>query len=469
MAVMHTVSPTSSGIPESVLAELRSCLGERLSVSPAVRAQYASGEAFPEAFPPDAMAFPISTAEVSRLAAICFRHRIAMIASGAATSLEGHITAPFGGLGINLAQMNRIVETSIRDMDALVEAGVTREQLNHELRDKGLFFPIDPGANASLGGMASTRASGTNAVRYGTMAHNVLGLTVVQPDGTVITTGGKARKSAAGYDLTHLYVGSEGTLGIITEVRLKLYGLPEAVGAATCAFETVAGAIATVQQIMLCGMPVARVEFLDETQVRACNAYSKLGLPERPHLFLEFHGTEASVAEQTALAAQIAEGEGGQGFCYASATEDRTRLWKARHQAYFAAKALKPGAVVWSSDVCVPLSELNEAVVAVHAAIQDAGLLAPIVGHVGDGNFHVLFCIDPDDADERVRAEGVYQAMIDRALACGGTCTGEHGIGLNKREYLVQEHGADAVATMRAIKRALDPDNLMNPGKIFLS
>ena len=285
---MHTIAQTSPGIPESVLAALRAVVGERLSIAAAVRAQYASGEAFPEAFPPDAMAFPISTAEVSALAAICFRHRIPMIASGAATSLEGHITAPFGGLGINLAQMDGILETSSEDMDALVEAGVTREQLNHALKDQGLFFPIDPGANASLGGMASTRASGTNAVRYGTMAHNVLGLTVVQPDGTVITTGSRARKSAAGYDLTHLYVGSEGTLGIITEVRLKLYGLPEAVGAATCAFETVAGAIATVQQIMLCGIPVARVEFLDETQVRACNAYSKLGLLEMPHLFWSF-------------------------------------------------------------------------------------------------------------------------------------------------------------------------------------
>ena len=465
---MHTIAQTSPGIPESVLAALRAVVGERLSIAAAVRAQYASGEAFPEAFPPDAMAFPISTAEVSALAAICFRHRIPMIASGAATSLEGHITAPFGGLGINLAQMDGILETSSEDMDALVEAGVTREQLNHALKDQGLFFPIDPGANASLGGMASTRASGTNAVRYGTMAHNVLGLTVVQPDGTVITTGSRARKSAAGYDLTHLYVGSEGTLGIITEVRLKLYGLPEAVGAATCAFETVAGAIATVQQIMLCGIPVARAEFLDETQVRACNAYSKLGLLEMPHLFLEFHGTETGIAEQAALAAQIAADQGGHGFQWASATEDRSRLWKARHQAYFAAKAMKPGAVVWSSDVCVPLSELNDAVIAVHAAIKDAGLLAPIVGHVGDGNFHVLFCLDPEDADERTRAGAVYQAMIDRALSCGGTCTGEHGIGLNKREYLVQEHGADAVTTMRAIKRVLDPHNLMNPGKIFL-
>ncbi len=459
---------SDSAIPPQALAALQALLGERLSVAEAVRAQYASGEAFPQAYPPDAVAFPLTTDEVAAVVAICAHHGIPMITSGAGTSLEGHITAPSGGLAINLARMDRIIEVSADNMDCLVEAGVTREALNHDLRHQGLFFPIDPGANASLGGMAATRASGTNAVRYGTMAHNVLGLTVVRPDGAVIRTGGRARKSSAGYDLTHLYVGSEGTLGIITEVRLKLYGLPEAVGAATCAFETVGGAIETVQDVMLCGIPVARMEFLDATQVRACNAFSQLGLPEMPHLFLEFHGSDAGVAEQAGRVAEIAAEQGGQGFAWASAPEDRSRLWKARHQAYFASKALKPGAVVWSSDVCVPLSELHEAVLAVHADIAEAGLLAPIVGHVGDGNFHVLFCLDPDDTRERERAEAVYQRMIDRALACGGTCTGEHGIGLNKRDYLIQEHGADAVATMRALKQALDPQGLMNPQKIFL-
>ncbi|WP_443750128.1 FAD-binding oxidoreductase [Asticcacaulis solisilvae] len=465
-----TVHPAPSGgaVPDAALRALNDLLGDRLSIEPAIRAQYATGEAFPDAYPPDAVAFPLNTREVSLIAEICFAHRVPMIASGAGTSLEGHITAPSGGLGINLSRMDRILEVSADNMDVLVEAGVTREQLNHDLRHQGLFFPIDPGANASLGGMASTRASGTNAVRYGTMATNVLGLTVVQPDGTVIRTGGRARKSAAGYDLTRLYVGSEGTLGFITEVRLKLYGLPEAIGAATCAFDTVGGAIAAVQQIMLCNIPVARVEFLDAMQVRACNAWSQLGLPEQPHLFLEFHGTGAGVKEQAELAASIAADNGGQGFQWATATEDRSRLWKARHQAYFASKALKPGAVVWSSDICVPLSALDEAVTAVHADIARAGLLAPIVGHVGDGNFHVLFCLDPNDPAERERAEAVYGAMIGRALACGGTCTGEHGIGLNKRSYLAREHGEEAVATMRAIKAALDPHNLMNPQKIFL-
>ncbi len=465
-----TVHPAPAGgaISDAALFALNDLLGDRLSISEGMRAQYATGEAFPDAYPPDAVAFPLTTEEVSAIARICFRHRVPMIASGAGTSLEGHITAPSGGLAVNLSRMERILEVSAENMDVLVEAGVTREQLNHDLRHEGLFFPIDPGANASLGGMASTRASGTNAVRYGTMATNVLGLTVVQPDGTIIRTGGRARKSAAGYDLTRLYVGSEGTLGFITEVRLKLYGLPEAIGAATCAFDTVGGAIAAVQQIMLCTIPVARVEFLDAMQVKACNAWSHLGLPEQPHLFLEFHGTDAGVKEQAELAARIAAENGGQGFQWATAPEDRSRLWKARHQAYFASKALKPGAVVWSSDICVPLSALDEAVTAVHADIATAGLLAPIVGHVGDGNFHVLFCLDPNDPAERGRAEAVYGAMIDRALACGGTCTGEHGIGLNKRSYLAREHGDEAVATMRAVKQALDPLGLMNPQKIFL-
>ena len=464
--IVHS-APAGGAISDAALFALNDLLGDRLSIFEAIRAQYATGEAFPDAYPPDAVAFPLTTQEVSLIAEICFRHRVPMIASGAGTSLEGHITAPSGGLGINLSRMDRILDVSPDNMDVLVEAGVTREQLNHDLRHQGLFFPIDPGANASLGGMASTRASGTNAVRYGTMATNVLGLTVVQPDGTVIRTGGRARKSAAGYDLTRLYVGSEGTLGLVTEVRLKLYGLPEAIGAATCAFDSVGGAIAAVQQIMLCNIPVARVEFLDAMQVKACNAWSHLSLPEQPHLFLEFHGTDTGVKEQAELAAGIAADNGGQGFQWATAPEDRSRLWKARHQAYFASKALKPGAVVWSSDVCVPLSELENAVTMVHADIARAGLLAPIVGHVGDGNFHVLFCLDPDDSSERERAEAVYGAMIERALACGGTCTGEHGIGLNKRSYLAKEHGDAAVATMRALKAALDPHGLMNPQKIF--
>ncbi|MEJ7935135.1 FAD-linked oxidase C-terminal domain-containing protein [Sphingobium sp. AN558] len=455
-------------IPPAAAQALALLLGDRFTTVRAIRDQYGRGEAYPTLLPPDAVAFPQTTVEVSAIAAICFAHGVPMVPSGAATSLEGNITAPMGGLGINLARMDRILEVNEADLDCVVEAGVTREQLNHELRAAGLFFPIDPGANATLGGMASTRASGTNAVRYGTMAHNALGLTVVQPDGTVIHTGGRARKSAAGYDLTRLYVGSEGTLGIITEVRLRLYGIPETMAAATCAFEDLAGAVNTVTQLIQIGVPVARVELLDEMQVRACNAYSALNLPEKPHLFFEFHGSKLATQEDAETALAIATGEGGSGFEWATATEDRNRLWKARHNAYFAAVALRPGAQVWSSDVCVPVSHLADAVLAVRADIDRNRLTAPIVGHVGDGNFHVLFAIDPADPAERTRAEAVYAAMIERAIAVGGSCTGEHGVGMVKGKHLVSEHGAPGVATMRAIKHALDPLGLMNPGKIFV-
>ncbi|MET0371942.1 MAG: FAD-linked oxidase C-terminal domain-containing protein [Sphingobium sp.] len=446
---------------------LSTLLGDRFTMARATCDQYGRGEAYPTLLPPDAVAFPTSTDEVAAIAAICSAHGVPMVPSGAATSLEGHIAAPSGGLAINLMRMDRIVAVNDGDLDCVVEAGVTREQLNHHLRDRGLFFPIDPGANASIGGMASTRASGTNAVRYGTMANNVLGLTVVQPDGSVIRTGGRARKSAAGYDLTRVYVGSEGTLGIVTEIRLRLYGIPETMAAATCAFDDLAGAVNTVTQLIQIGVPVARVELLDDVQVRACNAYSNLNLPEKPHLFLEFHGSEAATAEQAETALAVASGEGGSGFQWATATEDRNRLWKARHNAYFAAVALRP-ADIWSSDVCVPVSHLADAVLAVRADIDRNGLTAPIVGHVGDGNFHVLFAMDPADPTERARAEAVYAGMIERAIAAGGSCTGEHGIGIVKRKHLISEHGAAAVETMRLIKKALDPRGLMNPGKIFL-
>jgi D-lactate dehydrogenase (cytochrome) len=455
-------------LPASLAATLHALLGDRFTTAAGVRDQYGRGESYPHLLAPDAVTFPVSTEEVSRIAEACFAHDTPMIASGAGTSLEGHITAPAGGVAINLARMDRIVAVNEADLDCVVEAGLTREQLNHHLRDLGLFFPIDPGANASLGGMASTRASGTNAVRYGTMVHNVLGLTVVQPDGTVIHTGGRARKSAAGYDLTRLYVGSEGTLGVITEVRLRLYGVPETMAAATCVFDDLAGAVRTVTELVQMGVPVARVEFLDEVQVRACNAYSQLALPEKPHLFFEFHGSQAATDEQAATAAAVAAANGGSDFQWATTTEARNRLWKVRHNAYFAAVALRPGAEVWSSDVCVPVSHLPQAVLAVREDIDRHGLTAPIVGHVGDGNFHVLFAVDPANPAEREIAEGVYGRMIDHAIAVGGSCTGEHGIGLVKREHLLAEHGPDAVATMRAIKAALDPKGLMNPGKIFL-
>jgi D-lactate dehydrogenase (cytochrome) len=419
--------------------------------------------------PPDAVAFARSTEELSRIVAICARHRTPVIAFGAGTSLEGHVAAPFGGVCVDLSQMNEVLAVRVEDLDCTVQAGVTREQLNAHLRDSGLFFPIDPGANATLGGMVATRASGTNAVRYGTMMQNVLGLTIVLADGSVIRTGGRARKSSAGYDLTRLFTGSEGTLGIIAEITLRLYGRPEKVAAAVCGFPEIGSAVATVTQLIQLGIPVARVELLDEVQVRASNRYSQLQLAERPTLFLEFHGTEAAVAEQAAQAREIADANGGSDFDWAVDEAAGARLWKARHEAYFAALGLRPGCECLVADVCVPVSALAHAVQAARADIDVAGLIAPIVGHVGDGNFHVLFLLDPAAHEEHACAQRVYDRMIERALAAGGTCTGEHGIGFGKRASLVREHGEAAVAVMRRLKDALDPLGILNPGKIFLS
>jgi D-lactate dehydrogenase (cytochrome) len=465
--VVSRQTAMARALPPQIEAELVALLGDRYTNASAIRAQYANGEAFCGGRPPDAVLYPTTTNEVALIVAACARRSVPMIASGAATSLEGHIAATHGGVAINMARMTRILAVHDEDLECLVEAGVTREQLNLELRSHGLFFPIDPGANATLGGMAATRASGTNAVRYGTMASNVLALTVVQPDGTIVHTGGRARKSAAGYDLTRLYVGSEGTLGVITEIRLKLYGIPESITAATCAFDDLSSAIATVVEIVQMGISVARVELLDDVQIDACNRYSNLALPLKPHLFFEFHGSLASAAEQAEMSSTIAQRHGGKNFEWTSTTEDRNRLWRARHNALFAARALRPGAEIWTTDVCVPLSELEEAITSVRTDIGQNGLIAPIVGHVGDGNFHVLFVLDPDNASERQRAEDVNARMVGRALASGGSCTGEHGIGLVKRKYLSLEHGAEGVATMRTIKRSLDPAGLMNPGKIF--
>jgi D-lactate dehydrogenase (cytochrome) len=450
------------------LEALRNLLGSRLAQDLPTRTQYGRGEGLATTMPPDLVAFPISTAEVSRIAAICSAHRVPMIPSGACTSVEGHVNAAQGGVAINFGRMDRILAVNAADLDCSVEAGVTREQLNIHLRDQGLFFPIDPGANATLGGMAATRASGTNAIRYGTMLQNVLGFTVVQPEGGILHTGGRARKSSAGYDLTRLYVGSEGTLGIITEVTLRLYGIPESITAATCVFETVRDAVQTVVQLVQLGVPLARVEFLDDAQIRACNAYSHLELPEKTHLFFEFHGSPAATAEHAAAAQAVSAENGGAAFQWAATAEARNRLWKARHNAFYAARALRPDAEVWTTDICVPVSHLADAVVAVRADIDAHDLTAPIVGHVGDGNFHVLFLLDPAKPEERSRAAQVYERMISHALACGGTCTGEHGIGMVKRDSLLKEHGAHGVALMRSIKRALDPLGLMNPGKIFL-
>jgi D-lactate dehydrogenase (cytochrome) len=368
-------------------------------------------------------------------------------------------------VSLDLSQMNRVLEINADDLDCRVQAGVTREQINAELRGTGLFFPIDPGANATIGGMAATRASGTNAVRYGTMRENVLGLTVVTSDGRIVRTGGRARKSAAGYDLTRLFVGSEGTLGIITEIQLRLYGVPEAMAAAVCQFPDLASATATVTIAMQHGIPVARIELLDDVQMRACIRYSKLeGFAEKPTLFFEFHGSDAGVAEQAGQMQAIAEEHGGSAFEWATRSEDRTRLWKARHAAYYAAMALVPGAQGFATDACVPISRLAECIRETKADIDATGLVAPIVGHVGDGNFHLVVLFDPADPAQRAKAEALAERVSLRAIAMGGTCTGEHGIGVHKLGALVVEHG-EGVELMRAIKRALDPHGIMNPGK----
>ena len=459
---------TKSQVDDPLIAELRALLGERLSTARAVREHHGKDASYHAMEMPDAVAFAETTEEVSAIVKLCARHKTPVIAFGTGTSLEGQVQAAHGGVCIDLTGMNRILEVNEADLDCRVQAGVTRKTLNTYLRDTGLFFPIDPGADASLGGMAATSASGTNAVRYGTMRNNVMGLTVVLADGRVIRTGGRARKSSAGYDLTRLFVGSEGTLGVITEVQLRLYGIPEAMAAAVCSFETLAGAVDSVILTIQSGIPVARIELLDELQVKAINDYAKLDYPVKPTLFFEFHGTEAWAKEQAELVGEIVQEHGGANFNWATRQEDRTRLWEARHNAYFACLALKPGAKAWATDVCVPISRLAECILETRKDIDAAGVLAPIVGHVGDGNFHLTFVLDPDNPEEMKRAEGVNDRMVMRALAMGGTCTGEHGVGTGKMRFLQAEHG-DALAVMRQIKQALDPDNILNPGKILPS
>jgi D-lactate dehydrogenase (cytochrome) len=451
---------------DPVVEELRGLLGERLSTSGAVRDQHGHDESYHQAHAPDAVAFARSTEEVAEIVKVCARHKRPVIAFGSGTSLEGQVAALHGGICIDLSRMTEILEVNGEDLDCRVQAGVQRRQLNEHLRDTGLFFPIDPGANASIGGMTATRASGTNAVRYGTMRENVLGLTVVLADGRIIRTGGRARKSAAGYDLTRLFVGSEGTLGVITEVRLRLYGIPEAISAAVCPFDTLAGAVDTVILTIQSGIPVARIELLDEVQMDAINKFSKMSYPVQPTLFFEFQGTSDGVREQAERVGEIAADHGGREFTWAVLPEERSRLWQARYDAYYAALALRPGAKGWPTDVCVPISRLAECILETRRDIDASNLTAPIVGHVGDGNFHVTFVIDPDDAEEMQRAEALNERMVMRALALGGTCTGEHGVGTGKMHFLVAEHG-EAVAVMRQIKMALDPDNILNPGKIL--
>lgn len=460
------VNRTPSAIPDLALKLLQQLLGDRLDLGAGVRERHGQDESWHPAMAPDAVAFATSTDEVSEIVKICAAHKVPVIPYGVGTSLEGHVGALKGGLCIDLGQMNQIVEVNAEDLDCSVQAGVTRKQLNQHLRDTGLFFPVDPGADATLGGMSATRASGTNAVRYGTMRENVLSLTVVLPDGRIITTASRARKSAAGYDLTHLYVGSEGTLGVICEVRLRLYGIPEAITAAVCAFPTIEAAVSTVIQTIQSAIPIARAELLDDLSMMAINRYSKLDHEEAPTLFLEFHGTPASVAEQVERMREIADEFGGKNFIWADKPEDRTKLWDARHEAYYATLQLNPDKKGLTTDVCVPISRLAEVISQTREQCDASPLECAILGHVGDGNFHTLILFDPDDAREIEVAKRLHDNMVERALAAEGTCTGEHGIGYGKIKFLEREMG-EGVSVMRALKTALDPDNLFNPGKIF--
>jgi D-lactate dehydrogenase (cytochrome) len=451
---------------KSVVAALAAKFGNRLVTSQAVREQHANTTTWIANEPPDAVVFPQATGDVQDVVRICAAHQMPVIPFGTGTSLEGHINAPHGGVSIDFRDMNRVLAVNAQDLDCVIEPGITRKQLNEHLRDQGLFFPLDPGADASLGGMAATRCSGTNAVRYGTMKDNVLALKVVLANGELMTTARRAKKSSAGYDLTRLIVGSEGTLGVITELTLKLTGIPEAIAAGVCPFPSVEAAcnaaIATIQS----GIPVARIELLDELQVKATNLYSRLTLPEVPMLFVEFHGSPAAVAEQSERFGEIARDLAGGPFEWATKPEDRTRLWQARHDAYWAGRGLRPGAQAVATDVCVPISRLAECVTQTQREIAAHGLVAPILGHVGDGNFHLTLLVDMADPVEVKAAKILCERLVERALAMDGTCTGEHGVGQGKMKYLAGELGGPALAAMAAVKRALDPNNIMNPGKI---
>ena len=449
-----------------LIDDLRARFGAQISTSAAVREQHGRDESYHLAVPPDAVVFARSKDDVRDAVLICSKYDTPIIPFGTGTSLEGHVAALQGGVCIDVSQMNRILALNAADLDCTVEPGVTRKQLNEHLRQLGLFFPIDPGADASLGGMTATRASGTNAVRYGTMRENVLSLEVVLPDGRFIRTARRARKSSAGYDLTRLFVGSEGTLGVITEVTLRLYGIPEAMSSAVCAFPSLEAAVNTVILTIQSGIPIARIELLDDAMMDAVNRYSKLDHKVAPTLFLEFHGTEASVAEQAESVQGIARDHGADSFLWTTKAEERTKLWQARHDAGYAAMALRPGGRIWPTDVCVPISRLAECILETKKDIDGSFLMAPIVGHVGDGNFHLTIVVDPTKPEELKEAERMNERLVMRAIAMDGTCTGEHGIGYGKLDFLVAEHG-EAVSVMRAIKQAIDPRNLMNPGKIL--
>lgn len=449
-----------------VLQILGQRFGDRFSAAQAVREQHAHTTTWLPNQAPDGVVFAETTEEVAEVVSVCAEHRVPVIAFGTGSSLEGHVNAPAGGISVDLSRMNQVLEVHAEDLDCVVQAGVTRKQLNEYLRDTGLFFPIDPGADASLGGMAATRASGTNAVRYGTMKDAVLALTVVMADGRIVHTGGRAKKSSAGYDLTRLMIGSEGTLCIITEVTLRLHGIPEAMSGGVCPFPDLESACNAVIQTIQLGLPVARIELLDTLQIRACNAYSKLAFEETPTLFVEFHGTEAGVREQSELFGEIAGENGGGTFVWATQAEDRNKLWTARHNAYWASLGLRPGSKGVSTDVCVPISRLADCIGETYRDIEESGLIAPLVGHVGDGNFHVLVLVDVEKPEEIEATEAFVERLNWRAIEMGGTCTGEHGVGQGKMKYLDREHGA-GLDVMRTIKRALDPHGILNPGKIL--
>jgi D-lactate dehydrogenase (cytochrome) len=449
----------------SALEQLAARFGNRLITSQAVREQHAHTTTWLPSQPPDGVVMAQETADIQDTVRICAKHGVPVIAFGTGTSLEGHVAALEGGVCIDLSPMNRVLRVSPEDLDCTVEAGVTRKQLNEYLRDTGLFFPIDPGADASLGGMTATRASGTNAVRYGTMRENVLALTVVLADGRVIRTARRARKSAAGYDLTRLFVGSEGTLGVITEVTLRLYGIPEAIMAAVCPFPSVEAAVEAVVATIQAGVPIARIELLDGLTMDAVNKYAKLDYAVAPTLFFEFHGTPRGVEEQVAQVKEFAGERGGTEFRWATLAEERSKLWQARHDAYYAALALHPGSKGWATDVCVPISRLAECIAETQRDLDRSTVTAAIVGHVGDGNFHLAFMLNPDKPEEQAEASAINDRMVQRAIAMDGTCTGEHGVGYGKMDFLIAEHG-EAISVMRTLKKALDPDNIMNPGKI---
>lgn len=467
MNAPHDIQTLRCPLPDEMIAELKACFGDRFSMANAVRDHHGRDESPYPSMLPDGVVFAHSTDEVVTVVKLCDKHGIPLIPYGSGSSLEGHILAVQGGISLDLTGMNQIIALHAEDQTVTVQAGLTRKQLNEQIRDTGLFFPIDPGADASLGGMSATRASGTNAVRYGTMRENVVSLTVVTAQGKVIRTARRARKSSAGYDLTRLFVGSEGTLGVITEVTVKLYPQPEAVSAAVCNFPSVHEAVACVIQTIQLGVPVARVELMNADAVRASNLYSKLTLRETPLLLFEFHGSEASVKEQAQTVQEIAKDCGGMDFEWAERPEDRNRLWTARHNAYFAGLQLRPGCRASTTDVCVPISRLAECIDAATEALSKVSFPSTIVGHVGDGNFHVLMLLDPNSDIEWQESERLNHQLVTQAIDVDGTCTGEHGIGLHKKQFMAREHGEDALDLMRMLKQSFDPNNILNPGKVI--